>query len=68
MSTSAGPLLRRVLLKHFLEGIVLAAINVARVSAQSRDPVIVRTYAESIPGTAPSPPNAKGATNGPPLT
>jgi arylsulfatase A-like enzyme len=63
MPTSSGLLLRRILPKQFIAVIVLAAMNVAGVSAQSRDPVIGKTYAESIPGTAPIPPNAKGAPN-----
>ena len=63
MPTSSSLLLRRILPKYFIAVIVLAAMNVAGVSAQSRDPVIGKTYAESIPGTAPIPPNAKGAPN-----
>jgi arylsulfatase len=61
--TSSGLLLLRCLSKYLIAVIVLSAINVAGVSAQSRDPVIGKTYAESIPGTAPTPPNSKGAPN-----
>lgn len=42
---------------------VLVTMTAASASAQSRDPVIGRTFAESRPGTAPMSPDAKGAPN-----
>ena len=55
----------RVLTKLFIAGIVLGSMGVASVGAQAQSgaPVIGKTYAESKPGTAPTPPNAKGAPN-----
>jgi hypothetical protein len=63
ISTSSCLMSLRVLTKFFIAGIVLATMSVASASAQSGAPVIRKTYAESKPGTAPTPPNAKGAPN-----
>ncbi|MFN7892828.1 MAG: arylsulfatase [Pirellula sp.] len=49
--------------RYFIVGMVLVTMTAASVSAQSRDPVIGKTFAESRPGTAPMSPDAKGAPN-----
>ena len=60
---SVRMLLGRVLTRELMAGIVLAVIGIANVAAQSGTPVISKYYADSKPGAAPTPPNAKGAPN-----
>jgi arylsulfatase len=63
MSASSCHLPCFVLLKNIVTGIGLAAMGVASATAQSDAPVIGKYYSDSKPGTAPTPPNAKGAPN-----
>jgi arylsulfatase A-like enzyme len=63
ISSLSKPLLRMDIARYFIVGMVLVTMTAASVSAQSRDPVIGKTFAESRPGTAPMSPDAKGAPN-----
>ncbi len=62
-SASIGLMPHRALAKRILASILLAAMSLANVAAQSGTPVIGKYYADSKPGAAPTPPNAKGAPN-----
>jgi arylsulfatase A-like enzyme len=63
ISSLSRPLRRMDIARYFIVGMVLVTMTAASVSAQSRNPVIGKTFAESRPGTAPMPPDAKGAPN-----